>query len=216
MKFLSVNFYVLSLIAFAQEQPKTMIKMIVHLQADDIPTDSFVAKPKLIYRAGNSYGRIEEMPDPEHGIHGLMIVNEPDIWMVNLFTHTAQHMVDPGPTFNCRMPIFAGEGEGNDLNGKNLLYGLEFGRESEYFKRLGAETKEGAVLEGKPITIYTLTRGNSRLSLFTTGNPGKPWGVARKWKNKREIYWYQSYEYIPFDIEIFAKPIGMKIEDAKK
>jgi hypothetical protein len=30
-----------------------------------------------------------------------------NLWMVNLFSKTARHGVDPGPTFNCRQVIFA-------------------------------------------------------------------------------------------------------------
>ena len=105
MKFLCV-IYVLSAFAFGGQYPRTMIKLAVRLQSPEVPGDSFAAKPKIMYRAGTRYCRTEEVPDPEHGIHGLMIFNEPDVWMVNLLGKTTQHYVDPGPTFNCRMPIF--------------------------------------------------------------------------------------------------------------
>ena len=47
---------------------------------------SFATKPKTMYRAGNGHCRTEESPDIEQGLHGLMIVNEPDVWMLNLLT----------------------------------------------------------------------------------------------------------------------------------
>ena len=84
---------------FAEEPPKRMTKMEVVLHSPDAPTGSFAAKPRVFYRAGNRYCRVEETPDPDQGIHGLMIINEPDWWMVNLFSKTARHGVDPGPTF---------------------------------------------------------------------------------------------------------------------
>ena len=92
---------------FAQQTPKIMTKMVVQLQSPDVPADSFAAKPKTMIRAGTQFCRTEEEPDPEHRIHGLVIINEPDAWLVNLESKSAQHMVDPGPTFNCRMPVFA-------------------------------------------------------------------------------------------------------------
>src|ERR1700730_9790086 len=95
--------------SFGQQFPETMIKLAVRLENPDIAKESFAAKPKLMYRAGNGYCRTEELPDIEHGIHGLMILNEPDAWMVNLLSKTARHFVDPGPTFHCRMPIFQGD-----------------------------------------------------------------------------------------------------------
>ena len=60
-----------------------MTKLIVRLESPEVPGQSFAAKPKTLYRAGTGYCRTEELPDPEHGIHGLMIINEPDVWMVN-------------------------------------------------------------------------------------------------------------------------------------
>ncbi len=67
--------------AFGQDLPKTMMKIEVRLESPDVPPDSFGAKPKVRYRAGSRYCRIEEMPDPDHGIHGTMILNEPDFWI---------------------------------------------------------------------------------------------------------------------------------------
>jgi hypothetical protein len=42
---------------------------------------------------------------------GSLIMNEPDSWMVNELDKTARHIIHPGPTFNCRMPIFADAGD---------------------------------------------------------------------------------------------------------
>jgi len=32
---------------------------------------------------------------------------------------------------------------------------------------------------------------------------------------KRDIYWYGTYEEVPLDAKLFAKPEAVKIEDAK-
>jgi hypothetical protein len=140
----------------AQEPGAKMTKLAVRLESPQIPEQGFAAKAKVIYRAGSRYCRTEESPDAEHGIHGLMIINEPDIWMVNLLTKTAQHYLDPGPTFNCRMPMFQGEAVKSDADMKNALLELEFGRELGYFKDKGADPKEGPVLRNKPTTVYAV------------------------------------------------------------
>src|SRR5262245_8667997 len=176
MKFLWVSFCLLSATTFGQQLPDTMTKLTARLQSAEIPEGSFAAKPKTMYRAGSSYCRTEELPDPEQGIHGLLIINEPDVWMVNLFTKTARHFVDPGPTFNCRMPIFVEEHvESQSVDMRNPLSELEFGRELAYFKGKGATPKEGPVLQGKPTNVYTSRAGDSQLFLFTTGTPERPW-----------------------------------------
>ena len=199
----------------ARQVPKVMIKVSVRLERSDLAPESFAAKPKVMYRAGSAYCRTEEMPDPEHGIHGLTIINEPDAWMVNLLTKTARHLVDSGPTFNCRMPIFHdGQMEsGPDVKG---LSELEFGREMEYFKEKGALSSEGPVLQGKPTRVYASGVGGSQILLFTTGAPERPWAVARKQGDDvTESFWYGAYEELPFDAKLFTRPEGVKIEEVK-
>jgi len=198
-----------------QESAQTMTKLVVRLESPEIPPQSFEAKPKTMYRAGNGYCRTEELPDPEHGIYGLMVINEPDVWMVNLLTKTAQHYVDPGPTFNCRMPMFQGETVKSAADMKNPILELEFGRELEYFKGKGVTPKEGPLLRDSPTTVYAVDIGDSQLFLFTTGTPEQPWAVARQRGNMREVFWYGSYAQLPFDPKLFAKPLDVTIEEAK-
>ena len=71
-----------------------------------------------------------------------MIVNEPDVWMANLADNTARHMVDPGPTFNCRLPMFAFDAEAL----RTKLGELEFGHELEFFRDNGAKQVDGPKL----------------------------------------------------------------------
>jgi len=214
MKNLALAVWLLVGIAVAEQHPKTMTKMEVVLQSPDAPADSFAAKPRTIYRAGTGYCRIEEAPDPNQGIHGLTIINEPDVWMINQFGKTGQHIVDPGPTFNCRLPIFVNgvkvtEGENKDLSQ------LEFGRELEFFKEKGSIGQKGPVLQTKETTAYRVNIGSSELALFTYGTPERPLGVARVNGDKRDIYWYSGYGEIDFDPKLFAKPDNFKIQDAK-
>lgn len=193
-----------------------MTKVVVHLQSPDVPEGSFATQPKAIYRAGTRYCRIEEWPDTEHGIHGLVVINEPDTWLVNLMTKTAQHQVDSGPTFNCRLPVFAtGEDIKSPADTRSQLMGLEFGRELAYFEEKGAASGPGPTLEGKTTKAYKVEIADSQLLLFTSGTPEKPVAVARQHGSKRDVYCYGTYEEVPFDAKLFAKPEGVKIEDAK-
>jgi hypothetical protein len=125
---------VLSRPGVCAETPHNMTHMIVELSGTDISAESFVAKPKTYWRASNQYCRADEEPDPENGIHGRMVVNEPDAWLINLADGTAKHLLDPGPTFNCRLPIFANDPEMM----KTKIGELEFGRELDFFRANGA------------------------------------------------------------------------------
>jgi hypothetical protein len=198
-----------------QTAPATMTKLVVRLQRPDIPEPSFAAQPKTMYRAGSRYCRIEELPDPEHGIHGLVVINEPDFWMVNRLDRTAQHGVDPGPTFNCSLPMFVDDKDAKSAaDTSNPLKGLEFGRELAFFHEKGAASAPGPTLSGKATNAYTVKIGDSQLVLFTSGRPERPVAVARERKAMREVYWYGSYDEVAFDAKLFAKPEGVKIEDA--
>ena len=92
----SLLFLALTTGAFSQQSSTTMTKVVIRLQNPNAKNDSFTLKPKTMYRAGTTYCRIEEQPDPERGIHGVVVINGPDVWMVNLLTKTARHMIDPG------------------------------------------------------------------------------------------------------------------------
>src|SRR6185369_2544679 len=71
--------------------PKTMTKMVIADIGPDVPKGSFAARPKTTYLSGTRYGRIEEEDDPKEKLHQLILVSEPDIWMINLADKTAKH-----------------------------------------------------------------------------------------------------------------------------
>jgi hypothetical protein len=71
------------------------------------------------------------------------------------------------------------------------------------------------LLQGKATKAYTVEIGDSQLLLFTSDTPEKPVAVARQHGNKRDAYWYGTYEEVPFDDRLFVKPDDIKVEDTK-
>jgi len=199
----------------AQQPPKMMTRVEVTFHSPDVPEGSFAAKPKILYRAGDRYCRIEEASDPEHNLHNLMIINEPDYWMVNLLAKTAQHGIDPGPTFNCHLPIFAyGNPQSLDEETKQIRQ-LEFGREQEFFESKGAVPEPGPVLFKHETTSYKAQVGTATLMLFVAKSPELPIAVSLKRGDKTEIFSYSQYARTAFDPKFFAKPEDVKIQDSK-
>jgi hypothetical protein len=195
--------------------PKTMTKMEVILQSADAPAGSFAAQPKVFYRAGTQYCRIEEAMDAERGIHGVVIINEPDYWMVNLVDQTAKHAVDPGPTFNCHFPVFPNRSMKLPQDQQKQAMELEFGSEIAFFKKRGATPQPGPVLQTKQTTMYQTKVGDVTLALFTYGDPERPLGVVWTSGDDHDIFWYKGYGEVPFDPTLFAKPEHVKIETPK-
>jgi hypothetical protein len=207
---------VFSVALFAQEPPKVMTRVEVTLHSPDAPEGSLAAMPKVFYRAGDRYCRIEEAPDPDHGLHNVMIVNEPDYWTVNLVTKTAQQGVDPGPTFNCHLPIFAsGNPQSLDDETKEIRE-LEFGREQEYFESKGAAPLPGPVLAKHETTRYETKVGTAVLTLFVAKSPELPIAVSLKRGERDSIFLYSQYARTAFDPALFAKPSGVTIEESKR
>lgn len=198
----------------ADEVPKTMIKIEVHLEGPEVMAGSFSAKPKAIYRAGTKYCRVEEAEDPEKKIHGLLIVNEPDAWMVNLYDKSARHMIDPGPTFNCRLPIFSNVDSKDEA--ATLYPELQFGSELNFFRKMGSTGSPGPQEDGKKTTQYTIEIGSTRFIMLTIRTPNeRPLAVGRAVGDKGEVFIYTDYEEIPFDAKLFAKPDSIKISETK-
>ncbi len=199
----------------AQQAPKTMTKMEVILQASDVVPGSFATKPKVMYRAGTKYCRIEESPDEEHKIHGLVIISEPDVWMINSADKSGRHLVDSGPTYNCRLPLFDVVGLMLPSEEAKPISELEFGQEIEFFQRHGATPHPGGVMQSKQTTAYKLQFGESSLGLFTSGTPERPLAVAWIHGGKNKIYWFSGYGQLDFDAKLFAKPQDVKVEEVK-
>jgi len=191
--------------------PTKMTHLIVQMGGTDIPASSFAAKPKIYWRASNQYCRIDEEADPENGIHGRLIVNEPDSWLVNLATNSAKHVVDEGPTFNCRLPVFAFSPE----MVKSKLGELEFGRELNFFKDNNARAVDGPKLEF--ITnYYELKIGDAVLRLVERADIHAPLMIGLLQGNKvtrvRYLLWDDQ---VPFQADIFARPSNVRIEEPR-
>ncbi len=144
-----------------------------------------------------------------------MIVNEPDYWMVNLLTKTARHGLDPGPSFNCHLPIFAEAPTPSPDDESSQVMQLEFGLEFEFFKGKGATPQKGPVLQTKETMVCRVQVGSSSLALFTYGTPERPLAVGRQRGDKNNLFWYSGYGQLEFDPKLFAKPENVKIEESK-
>ena len=139
-------------------------------------------------------------------------MNEPDSWLVDLANNRAKHMVDPGPTFNCRMPIFAFNMEMY----KGKVGELEYGHELEFFQKNGAKQVDGPKLESFKAYYYDLALEGMVLKLVERVDIHVPIRIAllqgEKITQVRYLLWEDK---IPFKADLFAKPVGVNIEEVK-
>src|SRR5437879_11734236 len=84
--------------AFAVCAPTRMLRIVTTVDAFGLPADHFVTQPKTLYRYGSMFGRVEEVFNKQTGLHLLVVVSEPDVWVVTRAKHGDQHTRGRGET----------------------------------------------------------------------------------------------------------------------
>jgi hypothetical protein len=157
-------FSILPLVVQAADEK--MLYVEYRFVGKQIAPDSFDAQTKKVWRIGDQFLRFEDAPNPQTKIHGLIIVAEPDIWIVDRNTNQAQHAVDPGPTYAIHFPLFASEKSAE-------LRKIEFGHELEYFRENNAKELPAQEVNGFKCSLLQLQIDGREVTLFlkTDGTP---------------------------------------------
>ena len=193
-----------------QEHPRTMMRISTQIVEPRPDPGSFAAQPKVLWRAGTKYARVAESPDIQNRVQGLMIINEPDAWMINLFDKSGKHMVDPGPSLAVHLPIFT------DRSVKTRLKELEFGRELKFFAHEGAQGSAGEAISGGATERYQLTIASGRVVLWTDVKSKKPVRVSLVENALSKTIEYLSYDdNLAFNPSLFQPPTGIAMQNAK-
>jgi hypothetical protein len=187
-----------------------MIRLVTRDVSPDVPRGSFGAKPKTLYRLGEKYGRMEEEPDPAEGIHGLIVVSEPRVWMVNLANMTGQRITDPGPSFVFRAPIIPVTPKGAPPPM------FELGLEYDFMKAHGAKPKK-VVIGGKRQEALVAQVGGYVITLAGDRAAERPSRVKVEQKGKTliELDYVEYARDLPPRMELFVPPPGVQFRDAE-
>ena len=199
---------------------ETMTKIVHRDISTNYPASSFASKSTTLYRMGTKFGRTEEAPDPDMGIHGLFIVNEPDAWMINMMTKTGTHMVDRGPTFDFHafivtLPDRTMSQSDFRTFASSTVSKMEFGREMEFIKSRNAR-KSLIQVGARSCDRYELQVDDYGIELFTKAGTEVPYQVKILKGNKVICYiQYESYQTdLPFDSTLFKPPAGITLSEA--
>jgi len=191
--------------------PEKMVKVVLRDVTPGIDRASFAAKPKTLYRWGSKYGRTEEALDSRLKIHGLIVVNEPDLFMVNLATRTGQHIVDTGEPYHFHAPIVGGADD------PVAIKEMEFGCEIDFMKAHGAGPVRQGMLDGRAVDQYEIAIDAYRVVLSVTPRDARPVGFSL-YEREKLRYDMRYLEYTN-DLEprprLFQRPEGITFEDAK-
>jgi hypothetical protein len=186
-------------ISFAGSPP-AMTKIVFSYVAPDLPVDSPSAKPKTMYLAEDKYARVEE--EPVDGGNKLIIVNEPDVWLIDAVAKAGTHSVNSGPDFTVHNPIIGPD------DCPEELFAFEFGREVEFLKRFGAKSLEIKEVDGTKCETWEFEAKNYLVTLDVD--------TARRFPVRVKVFKsgtmqfqirYVSYESrLPFDLSLFEPP----------
>lgn len=157
------------------------------LESDQIEPGSFLASTRKLWRVGYRYLRIQEEPNPDSGIHGLLIANAPNSYMINLYTMEGNHIVDPGPSIDVHVPVFSGERD-------ERLKALEMGHEFEFFSGEGVKIQRGQELAGVQFDRYTVSFDDYEISMFAFAGTRTPFLLALKHPDRVYAVQYVTYE----------------------
>jgi len=183
--------------------PKRILHVVMAIDDPKLADDHFARQPRTVYRLGEKYGIIEESDDLERQLHLRIVVNEPDVWVTNLVDHTGQHIVDAGPTFIFRAPLF------ETLESKHWVQ-LEIGCEVPFMKAVHATTE---AIEGGGAK-YVHTAEEMTVTLYTDKND-LPRRIEVRSPKMAYAIDYKVYEMLDDDSPArFAKPKGVEFVEA--
>jgi len=197
-------------IPLAQADNAKMTHIVFRIVDPSIPEGHFGLAPKEMWRVGTRYMRMEEVPNPERGIHGLIIVDEPHIFMINSYDNRGTHILDPDPTFKVHMPIFPFP-QASDISK------LEFGGEWEFFSQRHARQMPNVKAGDHRYKSYMLEIDGASLILFTDETSNQPVQLALESDDAAYAIRYDTYETgLEPDMNLFKVPAGVKINEAEK
>jgi hypothetical protein len=197
----------------AQCSPPKLLRIVTQDVSPGVPAGSFATQPKTVYRLGKTYARVEEADDREHKIHGLIVVNSPDSWMVNLAEGTGRHAHDPDRDSKVRMPVLEPSMFSGSLPPEMLK--LEIGCEVGFFNSWKSPVAVLKTPGGNKIK-QAFGIGDFMLILMRDSSSGPPEMLVLFRKDEIVLALkYLSYEEVTQpDMKLFAKPDGVKFEEA--
>lgn len=190
--------------------PPTLTKIVTRNTTPGVDPTSFAGQPLVTYRLGGRNQRVEEAPDRPNRLHQLIVVAEPDIWMINLVDRTGHHIVDPGPTFDVHAPVIA-RGPAPALFSE-----MEFGCEAQFVRKNAPHPKGEAVRGGRRGTLHVLEDGPHRLEVLLDAKD-HPIEVAYVFGGRPAlVVTYVSFEdHLVADPRLFQRPSGITYQEAR-
>ncbi len=188
--------------SFAVHAQEKMLYVEYRVLSPALPPSSAESQTRKLWLVGNKYMRFEDVPNPGTGVHGLIIVAEPNIWVIDRKSNQGQRSVDPGPSHAVHFPMLATESSAR-------LRQLEFGGELAFFQQNGARELASQVVDGVTCRVFAMEVDERELLLYLRKDD-KPFQITVK--NDSGEYSVRILKYEPDtkpDLGLFKPPVGV-------
>ena len=204
---LSIIFLLITTIPALAATPKMFFAEFRFIHPE-IKEGSFQATSRKLWRIGFKYVRLEEAPDPAQNIHGLIISNAPDSYIINKYTNSGKHIVDRAETTDVHVGVF----QSPDL--PKEVQALEMGHENAFFLKHNAPKVGSTIIEGIECDIYSIIVEGYTLTLIKRKDNGDPLQLGiKKDELGHEIRYLKYEQNLEPDFKLFEVPEGIKIID---
>lgn len=189
--------------------PQAMLRASIASDGPSARLGHFSRVPKVTYRSGTKYGRIEEALNPQDGVHLLIVVSEPDMWIADLRSGRGSHEKDPGPTYNFRARIF-GDPEIRSV----FINSLEIGCEETWLLAQGAKIIDVEHPALGHVQKLTYQEGSETLLLFLRNGIPLRLEVFQEGSLYAAIRYLEFTRNLPFEKQRFEQPAGINFSAA--
>lgn len=183
--------------------PATMTRVVYRFAGDNIPQDSHLARPRKLWRAGDTHLRLELSRGEEAPL--VYITHSPNSWTWNRAEGTLKHEVDPGPTYAVILRAFSPPPAPE-------LAALQLGKEAEFFASRDATSGPDSEIDGIPVSSQIVEIPPHTVTLYRHRSEGRPVQLSLKTPNAEYHVRYDLYEVeLPTDAALFAPPPGVSL-----
>jgi len=191
--------------------PAKLTRMVVRNVSPELMAASPAAQPRTLWRQGATQLRSEGSPDPARGVQAIVVVAEPDIWLINPVSRTGEHRVDPGPDLNVRAPILP-RGQGLPA----ALMALEYGCEGEFVAAHAPQPFQAVPWGGDNASLHVAAVGEHAVSILMHEKRKTPLMIvyAKAGKPVFAIRYDEYRDDLPERPTLFAPPSSYKITEA--
>ncbi len=190
--------------------PGQLVRVVYRNVSPGLAASDPAAQPRILWRIASTFLRSEEQPDPASGVQTLVIVSEPDLWVINLTDRTGRHAIDPDPSQIVRAPIVPMP------DAPPIFQSLEFGCEAD-FVRANAPAPQSRTKWGDgPAQLHVLTQGEHSLAILMDSRRNTPLLISylRQGRPVLVVRYDDHRTGVPAREDLFRPPGFVKLQEA--